>query len=279
MGTFNEELIAARKAKGMTQEQLAEAMNASRSAVSHWESGRSAPDYATIAQLSTVLGVVFSVQVAPQAASEPAANSAEQAQQTAAAPAKSRLNKRVIAAAVIALVVVLACCIVLPRLLNKPQAAALENTAPAMLNDVVPSKANSIEWYASDVQPESGKPFVAVQFSESPLRVTRNENLEWLYTVYLTEKNGYALNMNRIDLVIFKAKHEPDIFSYDANALDEDEWFGDHVIPANGQYLFNGGMPFSTNIVGVGVCVTGTDESGAEHEFHAYLPFSQEMKE
>ena len=66
MSAFHEELIDARKAKGMTQEQLAEAMNASRSPVSHWESGRSTPDVVTIRQLSMVLGCTFSIMTVSQ---------------------------------------------------------------------------------------------------------------------------------------------------------------------------------------------------------------------
>lgn len=39
-----EQLVAARKACGMTQEQLSEALNMSRQAIPHWETGRSLPD-------------------------------------------------------------------------------------------------------------------------------------------------------------------------------------------------------------------------------------------
>lgn len=38
--TFGEQLSAARKAKGLTQEDLAVRVNASRQAISHWENGR-----------------------------------------------------------------------------------------------------------------------------------------------------------------------------------------------------------------------------------------------
>ena len=40
MSTFRAQLIAARKAKGYTQEMLAELMNVSRPTISHWENGR-----------------------------------------------------------------------------------------------------------------------------------------------------------------------------------------------------------------------------------------------
>ena len=39
MESFSSQLLRARKAKGMTQEQLAELLQTSRSNISHWENG------------------------------------------------------------------------------------------------------------------------------------------------------------------------------------------------------------------------------------------------
>lgn len=41
---FQEKLVALRKGKGMSQEQLAEKLGVSRQAISRWESGESTPD-------------------------------------------------------------------------------------------------------------------------------------------------------------------------------------------------------------------------------------------
>ena len=46
-----------RKAKGLTQEQLAEELGVSRQAVSKWESGQSIPDVDKLAALSRFFGV------------------------------------------------------------------------------------------------------------------------------------------------------------------------------------------------------------------------------
>ena len=43
MSEFTKDILQARKAKGMTQEQLASAMGVSRQLVSHWENGRAEP--------------------------------------------------------------------------------------------------------------------------------------------------------------------------------------------------------------------------------------------
>lgn len=51
----NQQLTEARKAKGMTQAELAQAMHVSRQTVSHWENGRVTPDEATWRQLCQLL--------------------------------------------------------------------------------------------------------------------------------------------------------------------------------------------------------------------------------
>lgn len=50
--TLNESIRALRRQQGMTQEQLAEAMNVSAAAVSKWENGQSVPDIAVLTALA-----------------------------------------------------------------------------------------------------------------------------------------------------------------------------------------------------------------------------------
>ena len=59
MTSFGEQLIAARKAKGYTQEQLAEKLLVSRTTISRWESGKIMPDIDTIKLLSKELDFNF----------------------------------------------------------------------------------------------------------------------------------------------------------------------------------------------------------------------------
>ena len=55
--SFQENLIRARKARGMTQEELAVRLSISRQAVSKWETGESLPDLYKLAALADELGV------------------------------------------------------------------------------------------------------------------------------------------------------------------------------------------------------------------------------
>lgn len=59
MESFGARLANARKAKGYTQEQLAELLAVSRTSISRWESDKAMPDYGTIQQLSQVLDYPF----------------------------------------------------------------------------------------------------------------------------------------------------------------------------------------------------------------------------
>ena len=48
MPNFADQLTAARKAAGMTQEQLADAVHVARNTISSWERGRTQPDLDTL---------------------------------------------------------------------------------------------------------------------------------------------------------------------------------------------------------------------------------------
>ena len=57
MQPLNQRIAKARKDLGLTQEQVAKAMNVSRQTVSHWENGRVQPDEATVKQLFALLSI------------------------------------------------------------------------------------------------------------------------------------------------------------------------------------------------------------------------------
>ena len=54
---FAEKLIALRKSRELTQEQLAEQLNVSRQSISKWESGQVIPEVEKIVELSKVFDV------------------------------------------------------------------------------------------------------------------------------------------------------------------------------------------------------------------------------
>ena len=72
MQEFGKKLIAARKLRHMTQDQLGRALNVSRQSVSHWETGRSLPDAEMVMRLSKLLEYNFE-QDCPNAEIPPSA--------------------------------------------------------------------------------------------------------------------------------------------------------------------------------------------------------------
>lgn len=56
---FNEKLIALRKSKGLTQEELGAALNVSRQTISKWESSQSYPDFQRLVLLSDYFGLTL----------------------------------------------------------------------------------------------------------------------------------------------------------------------------------------------------------------------------
>lgn len=71
MGTLSENIKAARVAAKMTQEELANRLGTTKSAVSRYEKGKREPALAQIAQIASVLNVKFEDLVSVQTFSSP----------------------------------------------------------------------------------------------------------------------------------------------------------------------------------------------------------------
>ena len=63
---FNEKLLELRKSRGLTQEELAEALFVSRTAVSKWESGRGYPNLDSLRQISRFFAVSIDELICPE---------------------------------------------------------------------------------------------------------------------------------------------------------------------------------------------------------------------
>ena len=62
---FNEKLQELRKSKGLTQEELAQALYVSRTAVSKWESGRGYPNIESLKEISRYFSVSIDELICP----------------------------------------------------------------------------------------------------------------------------------------------------------------------------------------------------------------------
>lgn len=97
--TWGEQLAAARRARGFTQEELAERLGVSRQAVAKWERDAARPGPANARALRDLLGEDFPAPPAPSPAPPPSEPATPAADTPAAPPAKPKRPRRWLAAA------------------------------------------------------------------------------------------------------------------------------------------------------------------------------------
>ena len=277
MSDFGNALAAARKAAGMTQEQLAAQINVTRQALSHWENGRSQPDEETVQRLSEVLKVSLPQPVieAPAEAdiSEAAAEAVPQAQE-AEKPYKKwiRLGAAFLAGVAVTLVV---------ALLAQQSGQQVQRTLP-MVTAVPSAEEATPEWFqqAASLVPESGRAYVKIQATQDPVRAIRSEDFPngvgWFYDTSITELAGIDFAITKMTSQYFSGGKIVDTMTYTSENFAE--WFGSNVISAKGQIIMGGGMPLQ-DMDGIGIELYGTDANGNEQAFYGYITLSQEIDE
>ena len=143
--SFQENLIRARKARSMTQEELAARLSISRQAVSKWETGESLPDLYKLAALADELGVSTDELCGREAAlcgEVPATASAEEtAERAAFAEELRRIAKQNRSLRCVVGILVLICGVLTMlsgyRSLQNSKAPSNEITTPAPLPDTI----------------------------------------------------------------------------------------------------------------------------------------------
>lgn len=272
MPEFAEQLIAARKAKGLTQEKVAQAVHISRSRVSRWETGEAVPDVEMLRKLSEVLEVDFfsGVKGVDDAAPEipPAETAAPAAvQEETVMSVKSTRKKYWLMAAVAGafLAVVVLLLVVLP---GKQPAAE-------------PHEPYTMAWYQQAQTPVAGQAHVVVASPENPVKAIRFEEFEdgvgWFYAFCCEEVNGVPFTVKKITQSLFNTMGRDDQ-TFEGEQLEN--IMGDTTLSKNRAmpFEFCGGFPLQ-NIKGVGLAVEGVDAKGNGLVFRGYVELSQELAE
>ena len=277
MASIREQIRDARKAKGITQDALSEAMNVSRQAVSHWETNRTMPDAETLIRLSKVLEHSFEAASAEQPAAEAPEHPQEDVGQPAPVSSASekpaeavkplrRKNLYIIGAAALVLVVLCICLFVVPALTGKstPKERAYKYKSP------VDGETYTIARFQQETANEQGKAYLRVNPS---LTVNRGENYDyWIFEIKYHEMNGIAFSINRIEQVFFTKDKENTEQIFTASDIRA---FGlEPEISAYGDWSYQGGLPVQDIAIGVGVLMRGTDANGAALAFTAYIPLT-----
>jgi len=255
MMNFHEQLQHARKAAGLSQEQLANLMNMSRQGISHWENGRTLPDAETLKKLSKVLNYNFMEENGP-AVEETAA---EQDKILEVPPSAGR--QHIVAWCVICLAIGMAAGFLMgylaaPKFVSQTMAIPVHNRS----SDAVQAD-------------------LSIYTDESPvlLRYTSEDasSATWFYNVNIEETAGVQFTIEKVETVYINDNgKEGQLRSFTPQEL----FLSDGVIVPWGKVAFGGGLP-SQPLKGLRVTVYGTDARGNEIIMEQFLPFSKQLAE
>jgi len=268
MKSFGEQLIDARKAQNMTQEQLASAMNMTRQGISNWERNLAIPDEENIQKLSGILACEFELpEPAIDAAPEP--KKAPQIKKPVVYIEKRKAFGMTILGFIAGMLVMFLCnSLVAPVFLSL-------GTGTPVGSKVNP---NTIAYYTRNRVYDPDKACIEISVSENPAMVIEDPDFAggvgWFYTFYYTETNGIDFYPETYSECFFAEDGSayPDEYTKDDMVI----WWTESKIPANGQKHLRGGIPLQ-DVIGLGVKLAGKDANGNPLEFYGYIELSHEM--
>jgi len=263
MNSFGEQLTSVRKKQGMTQEQLAAAMNMTRQGISNWERNRTLPDIEAVKQLSQILDYDFSAFQGGNLSDE------------APAPVKNRSRFPAMLSCFIAgfLSAVLLIQFIIPVFSKTMSGYTIQNQRSTV------SGPETISWFKEKSIPVSGKPYVSITYSQNPLMAEKDPSFDngygWNFTTYFTEHNGLDFYPEVLTFYLFKDESHSLTIEYTKENLQS--WWGESIIPARGQQCVGCGEPLQ-EIIGMGMKLSGTDANGETMDFLGFIELSQEIK-
>ena len=255
MPTFGENLIAARKTKGMTQDELAKAASVTRQTISSWERGRTIPDIETIRLLSGILGVDLIPSVEGRCAAPSDIKSApEVEEQTPPAAADRRhINKSWIIAGAAALV-----CVALLVFL-------LFSRKPASSDGVGVFNA---AYFQQEMPNEADKAYIS--FDNKVWDETGDNDVYQCYEFKMFEENGVAFTLTHIEVELLGKSGAVRSTKLNASDMKASGINGD--IAPYGSTTISGGFPKGEFLRG-GIAVYGNDANGAPLTFYSLIEF------
>ena len=239
--SFGTQLFNVRRAKGLTQEQLAERLAVSRTNISRWESGKLMPDLDTIKRLSQILEFNF-FTVEGLSGGAPEASLAKK-------PPKKRNVRRLILAAAGA-VLLLAAAFAGLRL-----AGRMSGGKP---------KAN-----------------VLITPTENPVYAIRSEadfrgGVGWFYEFRYDETAGVPFTID--ELIITVTADNGEEYSNSFTREDVIVWYGSATLEKGRPQTHMGGFPVD-QVRSVRLTLKGTDANGNALTFSGETALSKEIKD
>ena len=258
----------ARKAKGMTQEQMASALYVSRQTVSSWENDRSQPDYETMMRLMKLLEVEASPK--EDAPAKPAEKSAplppeqpEQGEQPETQPKTQPERKPKPAITKRTAVILVAAAVFLFVMLYMPK---LRQSGSGYTAD----------WFQQAQQKEPGKAYI-VFTTHTALPVPINQQTAestptWGYTMYIKEQNGIGVTVDELTHVLFFKNGRTQVYAKTMDVFGENNGGQKSYIGANEMRRIQPRRLADKLSTGEGWFIRGMDDNGNEVCFRVYIP-------
>ena len=291
---FGQKLAQARKAAGLTQEELAGAVQVTRTTISSWGRGRTRPDIDSLRLLS---GVLKRNLLSDEAEGGPEqAVPADPGEATAGARSDTARKRRTrLILSVSALAIVLAACLVfliLPALRGDggSDPAAKDAFAPGQAVLLGPTdlpgavqlepekllleepEVFTIEWFKQDNPIASGEPYIEFRTKLSIMgpETSSSDVTMWDWDLLFYEMTGRPFTLTKVDEFGFSSRESYQHFSYHPGNI----WYEDGP---DAHWEFGGRMPVQP-FQGYGYIIYGTDEAGNDLSFRAWFDLSTAPK-
>ena len=265
MKPLNQRISEARKALGMTQEQVAESMNVSRQTVSHWENGRMQPDEEATKQLFDLLKLEIE---------EPENQNAKQPARTGWKLALAFL------CGVLATLLVVYGIVPLFAKEAEPVVGSTADETAVDIPQMLSATDHPVEWYQQPAVNEAGKAYVKLTALQSPVKLTaQNEepqSYRWNIVYTFEEVNGIPFTVTRMTEMFFDSEGNV----VDPWVMGSDEFVGffqESTLVSGKNYGYNIGRLLSSDSA-YAVVLEGVDANGNELAFPLYIPRSQEAE-
>lgn len=271
MAEFGEQLTSARKAAGMTQEDLASAIHVSRTTISSWERGRTQPDLDTLRQLSTALHWDFMASTTGMGE-----ETTFSAGNGSVAPSEvKKSDKKWLIAGVCGAVIILAVCFLLFVLpvLQQPENPNLPPAAALNAADLLPEEPEilTIEWFRGGNIRGKNEPWLDIQ---TKVLVNTDSQTEpfWRYILTFEEIAGSTFHFDQLKWFCFWTadRYVQKSFSSASGAVWEDD--------KGRNWEFIGGDPVQ-DMEGYGFIIYGHDDAGTKMSFRTFIDMTKAPRE
>lgn len=265
MTTFAEELTAVRKERHITQEQLANEMNVSRSAISHWENGRFMPDLDTIKHLSQVLDHNF-LTVEGMNTEEQSESETEEIPETPATEQDVLGENATIST--------------LPKKINVPvKKPNFRILIPAVLGGVLLC-AVLIVFLLMNGRPSREQANVLITATENPVYAIRfdefPDGVGWFWGFTMKETAGVPFTVQELNAVFVSDNGQEFLNTYSGQQCAE--YWGSDTLTQGIPQTWTGGFPLQ-NLCAIRLTISGVDANGNALAFEGSLELSKEIVE